>query len=298
MAIDPFFGSVLGAAASLAGGLVGGGSSRQANERAATEAAHNRQAQLLTAQHGISWRAADAMNAYKSTGIHPLALLGVQGPTYSPVSTAFTTSPVGEAIGRAGQEISRGIHATADRDLRAAALGMQEVALKQAAERGGLENELLRIKIASERALLAQQTKPAMPKAVNRWLIPGQIEASASGDVGGIKEKDMERTRSAPGRPGYEPGAVPGVGMLRMPDGTLMLTKSKDAQDRLEEDTLGSVKHWLLRTFGPQFAPRAWFPSERPRPGKRWFFDWKSDLDEKDDTMRVKTGHPSWRRDW
>ena len=98
------------------------------------------------------------MNAYQESGINPLALLGVQGPTYSPVTPAFIGgNPVGEGIARAGQDISRGIHATADRELRAASLALQKKSMEDAAERGGLENELLRIKILSEMQRLNQK---------------------------------------------------------------------------------------------------------------------------------------------
>lgn len=257
MAIDPFFGSVLAAAANIGGGLVGGGSSRKANELAEEQATANRQAQLTAMQHGITWRAQDVMNAYKSTGIHPLALLGVQGPTYSPVSSAFTTSPVGESIGRAGQDISRGMHATADRELRGAAIKVQQDMLGIARERGTLENELIRTQIASERARLSQVSAPPMPSPNQRWSLPGVADTT-------MLHRDIALRRD----PSREDSSTPGVGYLSMPDGSLMPVKSKEAQERLEDDVLGNLKHFVQRELGPSFWERD--PGRAASPGMRW----------------------------
>lgn len=243
MAIDPFFGSVLAAAANIGGGLIGGGSSSAANKRVEEQAEANRQAQLTAMQHGITWRAQDVMNAYKSTGIHPLALLGVQGPTYSPVSSAFAPSPVGESIGRAGQDIARGMHATADRDLRGAALELQRKALNDAAERGGLENDLLRVRIASEQARLVQANNPPVPDSGVNF-------------------------------PGVENRINPDVSLSRTPRGGYVVIPGKAVQERMEE-MFGLGPEWFARNRAWLATPeaRSWVQKFLPKPPS--YHEWR-----------------------
>lgn len=281
MAIDPFFGSVLSAGTSLLGGLLGQESSRKANERAAEEAAHNRALQMKYAKLGVTWRAEDVMNAYQKTGIHPLALLGVSGPTFSPVTTSFMGgSPMGEGLARAGQDISRGLHATADRELRETALRFQEKAMQDAAVRGGLENELLRVRIASEAARLQQMTSPVMPSPVsNRWLVDGQnTELRAPVAQGRLwKDQPLKRDMADPAQPHQESAAVTSLGWLKNSDGSYTAAKSKDAQERLEDDFWGSTKHFITNTVVPMFDPRsAGVPFPAPA-GHHWYIDWKGD---------------------
>lgn len=259
MAIDPFFGSVLAGATNLVGGLIGGENQRKANENAKDAAeANNRRAWEL-AVHGTEIKAYDVMKAYEQTGIHPLALLGMSGPTYTPSTAAFIGgNPVGEGLGRMGQDISRGLHATADRELREKSMALQETALANSAERGALENELLRIRIASERARLTQVSAPAMPSPSDRWTLDGQIPDTTRLHQGMSVLPDASR----------ESSSVPGVGYLKMPDGSYMPVKSKEATDRLEDDTLGNIKHFIQREFGPSFWEKD--PGRPARPGYRW----------------------------
>lgn len=253
MAIDPFFGSVLAAGSSLAGGLVGAANADNINSRARDEAANNAARQMHLAQHGITMRARDVMNAYSQTGIHPLALLGVQGPTYSPSSAAFVSSPIGDAVGKMGQDVAGGMWRTADKDLRERSLATQAGALKLAQERGELENTALRIKILSDIARLKNESSPVMPSPGGTW-------------------KDAGTPRA--GSPGSE-SPIPGIGLQRMPDGTLMMTKSKAGSDMLEDDVFGNLKHFFQRMLFTD--PGGGFFPPPPR-GKHWRQDWKGDL--------------------
>lgn len=266
MAIDPFFGSVLGAAGNLVGGLIGDSSSRSANRASEAQFDANLRRQDELAHHGIQYRAQDAIRAYKHTGIHPLALLGVQGPTFTPSSSVFMQSPLGDAVGRAGQDISRGIHATADRELRQAASSMQ-------VERYKLENELIKARIASEMARTAQMTGPSMPGVRTGYTVDGQ------GSTAHVRMRPQDVTRS--GRSGLEPSSIPGVGYLTMPDGSRMPVKSKGATEQLEDDFFGNLKHFMLRQFGPYFNENAWRPNNKPRKGYEWRSDWKGDYYER-----------------
>lgn len=261
--IDPFFGSVLGAATNIVGGIMGNESRRKANELAAENAAHQLNAQMEFATKGLTWRARDAMAAYKETGLHPLAMLGVQGPTYSPTTTAFNAgSPLGEGIARAGQDISRGIHASADRELRGAAMNMQM-------ERYSLENELIRTRIASERARVMQGTNPPMQSpGGDNLLIPGQGD-SPPNPGGFIKYKPNEVTPQM--TPGLEPGRQPDVGHVEAPGGGKVLVPGKEFHDRAEDMPGTGWQWWWRNNIGLAFDKQGREAVlGKPAPGYEW----------------------------
>lgn len=96
-----FLGGLIGGVSNLVGGLFG-----QKNQ--ANIAAQNIAEQTAFAQHGVTWRAEDATNAEKQTGINRLALLGV--PTSS-FSNVVGSNDLGQGIANAGQDIGRAITA-------------------------------------------------------------------------------------------------------------------------------------------------------------------------------------------
>lgn len=163
--------AAIAAGSSLLGGLVNSINNDAAQGRAADAANNANQMQLNFARTGIQWRAEDVMAAYKFSGIHPLALLGVQGPTYSPVNmVGGGNNAMGDAIGNAGQGIARAMTASASDETRIAAMKpLMDLQL----QRGGLENELLKVRIASETARLRQELSPSMPTGTSR-LMAGQ----------------------------------------------------------------------------------------------------------------------------
>lgn len=131
----PFL-SLIPAALSAVGGLFSG-------NREDARADKNDALQREFAQSGIQWKVADA----KKAGIHPLAALGAQTHSYSPVSVGG--NDFGTGIAAAGQDVSRAIDATRTAPQRSAAVvkTMQDLELT----RMGLENELLASQIAKIR---------------------------------------------------------------------------------------------------------------------------------------------------
>ena len=172
----PAIAAGIGAVSNIAGGFLSSANANRANKAAEAANASNQELQTLFATRGLEMRAQDAMRAYKKYGIHPLALLGVQGPSYTPSAAVFTQSGLGESIGRAGQDISRAVQAGADRGLRGEALKIQAMQLKLLTERAGLENESLKLDIASKQARLRQMHNPAVPSGSFSSVIPGQGE--------------------------------------------------------------------------------------------------------------------------
>lgn len=254
-------------AAIAAGAAIGGAFLNQSNAQvargqAADSAANQQALQMHMAQHGMTMRARDVMNAYSQTGIHPLAMIGMQAPSYTPVNyVGGSDNSVGNAIASGGQSIARSMEAT-----RTASERMEHASRFDGLlmERAGLENELLRARIASEMAVVRQNNNPSMPMG-NNWLIPGQGETV----VGGVKNKSMERV--APGvNMTAEPGAVTDVGFSRTPTGWAP-TRSKDLQDRAEDDAIGSVT-WNIRN---RLLPSLGLDYNGPFPapaGKRWIY--------------------------
>lgn len=169
-------GALIGAGASLIGGMLG----RSSSEKAAREAnaaqiaqqneMFEKQAALQRefAQQGIQWKVDDA----RRSGIHPLYALGAQTATPSVsvggFSPAIPNDPLPAALASAGQDVSRAIDATRTGSQRADAYSktVQDLSLTKF----GLENELLRTQIAKMRG----QIGPAMPALSDTDAIPGQ----------------------------------------------------------------------------------------------------------------------------
>lgn len=251
MAIDPFFGTVLSAAASLGGSLLG------RDDKSSHNLAVQMQQQRQFARRGLTWRAKDAMRAYRETGLHPLAMLGVSGPTYTPMSLAFGDSGgIGEGIAKAGQDISRGLHATADRELREKALQVQEAMLDTNLERGQLENMLLRMQIASAQARLHQVSAPAMPSVspvpdVTRLIM----------DSFNTSRTDPTVSKNIPVR---QFGDTPAGGQVPV--------MSKPMQEATEDDWMAKLAFFVSERLLPQLGLNKFPPQAAPK-GYRWAYD-------------------------
>lgn len=142
-------GSLISAGASILGGILGNSAADKQMEM-----------QKDFAQKGIRWRVNDA----KAAGIHPLYALGAPTMSYSPVATGDF------GVSQAGQDIGRAIDQTRTSGERQSARG--DALLSLQLENQKLQNDALRVEIASRTARLAQQTSPAFPGSPTG--IPGQ----------------------------------------------------------------------------------------------------------------------------
>lgn len=136
--MDPIVtGSLISGGASLLGGIFGrGGSGKKlAREQMAM--------QKEFAQHGVRWRVEDA----KAAGIHPLAALGMQSMSYSPVY-AQASEGIGSSLAEAGQHIGRAVAAQStavERRMQLLGLAAAEKSLEEADARiGALRSEEFR----------------------------------------------------------------------------------------------------------------------------------------------------------
>lgn len=210
-------GNIIAAGANIIGGIMG-----------QNQADKDRDMQKDFAQQGIRWKVEDA----KKAGIHPLAALGAQTTSYSPVSVGGPSMASG--LASAGQDISRAVDATRTNGEKvdAYAKTIQDLNVR----RMGLENDLL----ASQIAKVNQAgTAPGMPSIAQRHLIEGQGNAPL------VVSNPQQRVMSAPEAGSQEPASITDIGYARTPSGWAPVM-SKDVKDRLEEDLIGMLA-WNMR---------------------------------------------------
>lgn len=242
-------GAIIGAGASLASSLFG---NKQADKSAKMNIAHQKE----FAQKGVQWKVKDA----KQAGIHPLAALGAQTHSFSPVSVGHDYS----GLASAGQDLGRAIDATRTKSGKLDAYTAETQRLT--VQRMGLENELLASKIARVKQ---PASPPAMPTGnPNENLIPGQ------GDSPGIENKPMERQGWKADDPGSEAGAVSDTGYAHstIGHGGYAPIMSKDVKDRSDDDTPGVIA-WNIRNRLPQMFQSSLNPPFRAPIGSHWIFN-------------------------
>lgn len=238
-------GALIGAGASLLGGIMG----NKANEKAGKQ---NAALQREFAQNSVQWKVEDS----KKAGIHPLYGIGAQ--TITPQASFVGDTSLPTALADVGQNIGSAIDRTrtAPQKLNAVAQTAQALEL----ERAGLQNDFLRTQIAEAKA---RTIGPAFPAAVDPYVIPGQGDS-------GVKSVPLERINSAHGHPFAEAGPVTDVGYTRTHTGGLAPVYSKDAKERLEDDYLGMLA-WNLRN---RIVPSMTLGAAGPRPpGHKGFYD-------------------------
>lgn len=100
-------GSLIGAAGTLASGLLGQSAQNKQSKTQERIWSEQRADQLDSLQQGIRWRVNDAQKA----GIHPLYALGASIPTYSPQSMSFGGSQaMANSVGTASRMIGSGLN--------------------------------------------------------------------------------------------------------------------------------------------------------------------------------------------
>jgi len=233
-------GALLGAAASIGGSFMG----KQAADK-------NIKMQKQFAKNGVQWKVEDA----KKAGVHPLYALGAQTTSFQNVAGDWT-----QGIAQAGQDIGRAIDASQTQKQRIGSIEKQAAQLNLT--KMGLENELL----ASRIAVLKQQSQPPAPG--DEFVIPGQ---SSSGIV---KVKPFDPMSTAPGAPHSEAASVSSMGYANTPGGGLEPVKSKDMQERLEDDHLGNMAWFIKNRLAPMVGVNSAPPNTPVPPGyDAWVYD-------------------------
>lgn len=235
--------ALIAAGSSLIGGLLG-----------SREKSKDRAAQKEFATHGVRWKVADA----KAAGLHPLAALGAQTSSFSPVSVGGSSLSSGFAA--AGQDIARAVDATRTQGEKVSAYAKTIQDLN--VQRMGLENELLSSQIAKVRQA---GTPPPFPSTNDPYLIEGQTSS-------GINVKKMDRIDPHSSNPSIEPGAITDTGFTRTPTGWHPVMSS-DAKQRLEEDLIGGLLWNIRNRLAPTVGSRMNPPGVSREPGEYWVYD-------------------------
>ena len=263
----------IGAVAPIVGDLIGRAidGDKPERQRIAEEirqnAAHqnNRYDQYQFAQNAIRWRVADA----KAAGLHPLAALGAQTSSFSPVAIgepAQSGAPSdGEFVGRMGQNIGRAISSLATAEERE----MMQVNLATA--KANLDGQLLENQAKAVQLKNLQAVGPAMPNGLTDGnFVPGQ------GNSGLVRDKPLERTVSQPGRPAQEAGWRPDASFARTDTGlTPMVPES--LSESLEDDLVGKLMWRMRNQLMPNLTGQGKPPaSQLPKGATDWDYDFWS----------------------
>lgn len=237
-------GPLLSAGTSLIGGLLG----KSSADKAANE-------QKMLAKNSVQLRVRDAQKA----GIHPLAALGA--PTMS--FQANMANPLGDAIQNMGQSLAPALERTNTQEQSVAKAYADQMAKLQL-QRAGLENDLLRSQISQ-----INTPHPPMPPSDGGYNVPGQAQ---SGKL--VSNQPLPVTATMPGGVS-EPASIGDVGYIRTRTGW-MPAMSKDAKERLEEDTIGTGLWNLRNRIQPSlsfnassFAPP---PHVKLKNGEYWHY--------------------------
>ncbi|UIW10382.1 DNA pilot protein [Flyfo microvirus Tbat2_144] len=261
------------------------------------------------AQHGVQWRADDA----RATGIHPLAAMGAQLSTPSPIQISGHTAsssgapaasnfgvspgvapqynpsdPRGQALSNMGQDISRAITASATEYQRQQEVNNASQVLSL--ENQSLQNQLLAAQIARVRGAAVG---PAFP-SVRGNFIAGQGNSGARVPVivpDQIKLAPAEVDSPSGRNSGYVAGVNPSTQTFLTPSGGYANEKSQKYAEATEDQPWPFNWAFELReripptlTFGMVGTPPAAMP---PREGsvrmyEPWYQQWRYITDPRD----------------
>lgn len=157
-------GSLIGAGASIIGGLLGNKAQKEANKQAEAQSLRQEALQKEFAQSGIQWKVQDAEKA----GVHPLYALGAQTTSYQPMSVGGGASDF-SWLGDAGQNIGRAIDATTGPQGRMATIALR--AAEMDLQGKSLDNDIKRATLAS--ALQTSQQAGNGPGIPSLTDVPG-----------------------------------------------------------------------------------------------------------------------------
>lgn len=170
--------ALIGAGASLLGGILGNKANEKANKAAQAESQRQSDLQKEFAQSGIQWKVQDAEKA----GIHPLYALGANTVSYSPQTVGASPNNY-DFLGSTGQNIGRAIQAGSSSTARMDAFTRTAQALELEGKQ--LDNDIKKSQLASATNLATQ--------AGNGPGIPALLEASQMLGQGNSPSMDISK---------------------------------------------------------------------------------------------------------
>jgi hypothetical protein len=227
---------LISAIGSIGGGLLSKMGSADSNAATSADHAANRALQKEFAQSGIQWKVADA----KKAGIHPLYALGANTTSYSGTAGGYLNENqgLGQSLSQAGQDIGRAVTAAQNRKQRALSLALAEENVANAK----LNNDILRTKLASDKARLANINPP----------------------MDDIEVKPSVQVTNAPGRLDIEAATSPETKFYRTHEGVTPVY-SEGITEGMEENPFAKVG-WGWRNYVQPLwdksrrPPKSWLP--------------------------------------
>lgn len=244
------------------GALLGHDAQKEANQINRDTAAMNVKQQREFAQQGIRWKVADA----KAAGLAPLAALGAQTTSFSPVHVGESpNTALGDGLMDMGQNLSRSITAQQTESEK------QMTQLQLAGAKLDLQGKEIENQIkASQLKTMTQTGSPAFPGSDN--FIPGQ------GNSGIVKINPSERTASQPGSLHQEAGWRPDLSFARTQTG-LTPVVPESLSESMEDDMIGKalwrLRNQIIPNFDNSSKPAM---SQLPKGATDWNYNfWKQE---------------------
>lgn len=217
-------GDFLGGAGSVVGDVASGvlGLAGNKNTNATNQAMNEQQLALAReqfewqkelAKNQIDWRVEDA----KKAGLHPMAALGLQSTSFSPVSSSFTPmqSPDYSFLSDMGQSASYAAMKAKDRKEQAAAVRLAQEQAALQTENMNLQNEGLRLdnEYRQWQLMTAMQgganqalNSPASVRVGQKELVEGQVDSPIKGNIPSGESMFQFMETSKPGVYTLQPG--------------------------------------------------------------------------------------------
>lgn len=220
---------LISAGASMMGGQMGQISQNRARRAQEKLARENLAQQREFAQHGIRWKVEDA----KQAGISPLAALGANTTSFSPIQTqSFPDSPMGKSLANAGQNIGRAVAAQKTKnELRAEELQLQRLET---------ENKISSVELQQRyNDLYSDTSGPTMPEVGVNSL--GILEQDIGDRGTGLefKKKGMHASEKL----GLEVGKEPFSRTVHTPEGYAMEMPTAQVTEALENDIVERFRY-------------------------------------------------------
>lgn len=264
-AMDGNWGSAIGSAMGLAGGMVNATTSKKI-------AREQMKLQKEFAQNGIQWRVEDA----KKAGLHPLYAIGASGASYTPVSQ--DSSAMGNAVADAGAYLGKAVDQTISKADQKA-LQQENLEYVRLMREGNLE--LMRQNIRGKKldndfneqqmvnSLRAQgSSNPARPLVVSTPMgefninnpdkkrYTAKVAGNGATALAGVDLKPAEVVMSSPGRPYQTAGSNSDISLIRTENG-YTIVPSQQFADSTDDDVLSKVAWHMRNTVGNRFSPPA-----------------------------------------
>lgn len=219
-------GPLVGAAGSIAGGLI----SNLFNRRQQNQA-ENFQREL--AQHGVSWRVQDAKNA----GIHPLFALGAQIPQVNPMVLGDSLGP---SLAQAGQMIGNSMANQLSTEQKAMEFAQYQAAISQADRNFAEAGYFNSLTAKNQQSMMGEAPNPLGIHHENP--MAGQKPAVPGGSEGLVNIKAVDQPTMKAGRPGIQSGVYEGHQIVRLAPGLPMVFPALEGEAWMEH---WSEMSWL-----------------------------------------------------